>query len=208
MTFYQSSYHVTELIMSFLCDTCGKVYKHKRNLKGHVEEKHLELPHWCCVESDCSSRFIRRSYLFHHLMTIHHLSKDDARNKTIFAIRANKETEAKNDSYYDAVSDDDNILDIFDGDVELTSTEVNNASGSYSQVQPCTSTVKDYSDISSDEDVIFVRQEFGAPARADNTVRHIRETYTISLERNFTYRGNELIHYNQFIFKDRIVENY
>ena len=69
---------------------CGKSYKHKRNLKRHIKERHNDSEHWNCIEEGCSSRFIRRSYLSKHLVWIHGYNQDDAREAVLSAPRHDK----------------------------------------------------------------------------------------------------------------------
>lgn len=95
--------------MRYLCDTCGKSYQHKRNLKRHVKERHCTLEYWNCVEENCSSRFIRRSYLSRHLAWTHGYNKTDAREAAINATRGDNPTQYGD---REEISDDDTILDL------------------------------------------------------------------------------------------------
>ncbi len=94
----------------YKCDQCEKSYKYRRNLKRHVTERHKLKEHWICVISGCDSTFIRRSYLFEHLVRKHCLSRPEARE---FAIRATRIKERQQESFYEDISSsDDDIFDI------------------------------------------------------------------------------------------------
>ena len=67
------------------------------------------MKYWKCVESRCSSKFIRRGYLLEHLVSHHKYSRADARSATLTARREN---ERQLQGYYENVSSDDAILDI------------------------------------------------------------------------------------------------
>lgn len=95
----------------YLCDRCGKSYKHKRNLKRHTKEHHSGTEHWNCVESSCASKFIRRSYLSRHLVWVHGYNKSDAIEATLNARRGDVPQQI---SEYEMVSDDDTILDLLE----------------------------------------------------------------------------------------------
>ena len=87
----------------FVCDTCGKDYRHKRNLKRHVTETHqhdgLFYP---CSEYLCRGRFVRRSYLVKHLQKSHGLSKLEAKVKSK---RVRKAEVPSCEHYYSDVTD-------------------------------------------------------------------------------------------------------
>lgn len=97
--------------MRYSCDTCGKSYKHKRNLKRHIKDRHSQNEHWNCPEIDCKTKFIRREYLSRHLVWKHGYSQPDAREAAITASRGDQPVQ--HDSIED-VSEDDSILDLLD----------------------------------------------------------------------------------------------
>ena len=102
------------------CDECGKNYKYKRNLKRHIMERHTVVKHWKCTVEDCTSKFIRRGYLFEHLIKCHKLTRSDARKATLFARR---EDSSHTQSYYEEVSSDDEIFDILAEQSEMDLAE-------------------------------------------------------------------------------------
>lgn len=98
------------------CDTCGRNYSLKRNLKRHVSEKHSkDYEHWNCVEPDCAKTFIRRTTLTHHLRTVHGYTPIRAGEFSLRALRG--DTQANN--YYEDISDDDSIFDVINDIQEM-----------------------------------------------------------------------------------------
>ena len=97
--------------MRYHCEinACRKSYKHKRNLRRHIKERHSTVEFWNCVEENCSSRFIRRSYLSRHLAWTHGYGRPEAREAAISAPRGDNPT--RHDDRED-ISDDDTILDL------------------------------------------------------------------------------------------------
>ena len=95
--------------MRYSCDICSKSYKHKRNLRRHVKERHLEVEHWKCVENGCSSKFIRRGYLSRHLVWTHGNSRSDAREAALTAPRGDRPNQHGG---LEDISDDYTILDL------------------------------------------------------------------------------------------------
>ena len=94
----------------YVCDICNREYKYKKNLKRHLQEKHSPtFEYWNCTEAGCSSKFIRKGYLFKHLHMIHHLSENTARRKAIDAQRGDIPQQQQ---YYEDISDDDTVLDL------------------------------------------------------------------------------------------------
>ena len=59
------------VMANYKCDICGNVYKYKRNLKGHVNEKHGDIERWNCVDVSCKSTFLRRTSLSKYLVLRH-----------------------------------------------------------------------------------------------------------------------------------------
>lgn len=100
--------------MSHTCFICYKEYKYRRNLIRHIKEHHAGLEAYDCTEPNCNSTFIRRSYLFVHLTSIHNINEEIARAKSISAERKSR----KGNQYYDEVSEDDSILDLINEAIE------------------------------------------------------------------------------------------
>lgn len=97
--------------MSFYeCDLCSRTYKYEKNLKRHVREKHTTIEYWLCVQGDCVSKFVRRSYLSKHLVLKHGFNKLEAHETACKAPRGDIHSE----TYYDKVSEDDTILDLIE----------------------------------------------------------------------------------------------
>lgn len=92
----------------YMCDTCGKSYQYKRNLKRHVNEKHCTVEHWNCVEKNCKSKFIRRNYLSKHLILTHGYTTLRAKEVACRAPRGDLQQEA----YYEDISEDDSVFDL------------------------------------------------------------------------------------------------
>ena len=95
--------------MPHICDTRGKSYVYKRNLKHHIKERHLPIEHWNCTETNCLSQFIRRSYLSTHLILKHGYDKKSAIETAITAPRGDISQQS---GFYEDISDDDTILDL------------------------------------------------------------------------------------------------
>lgn len=91
---------------------CGRQYQHKGNLTRHCREKHTSIEHWICVETSCSTKFIRRGYLAKHLVMKHGYSVKDANVAALDAPRGDNPRAAS--STYEDISDDDTILDLLD----------------------------------------------------------------------------------------------
>lgn len=89
---------------------CGRIYCHQRSLSRHIKERHGAAEYWNCIKDDCSSKFIRRSYLSKHLMTKHAFSAIEARKLALSARRANEAHTS--DNYFDDVSEDNSTFDI------------------------------------------------------------------------------------------------
>ncbi|VDI04770.1 Hypothetical predicted protein [Mytilus galloprovincialis] len=97
--------------MAYNCEFCPKIYKYRKNMLRHVKEKHAKTyEYWNCPEAGCSTQFIRREYLFRHLINTHKMEESTARVKAINSSRGDTHRE----SYYSDVSDDDTILDLLD----------------------------------------------------------------------------------------------
>ena len=114
------------------CDTCGRNYTLKRNLRRHVLEKHSkDYEHWNCVEPDCAKTFIRRTTLAYHLRTIHGYTQIRAGEFSLRALRGDVQV----NSYYENISDDDSVFDVIndiqemrnvgvDGDIPLDDIDI------------------------------------------------------------------------------------
>ena len=100
--------------MVHVCDTCGKLYTKKRNLKRHVAESHVVVKYWNCSEPGCKSKFVRRSYYVSHLERYHKFSKKDARVTAIKSTQNCPPKDIKDVKRGDTedVSDDDSVLDL------------------------------------------------------------------------------------------------
>ena len=97
------------------CDTCGKSYSNKRNLSRHVKEKHGQNRlFFKCIFNDCKSKFVRRSYVTKHLMKIHNMDKQRAKQEVQdLVLNVEVEDVVKHRTplneacYYSDISDDD-----------------------------------------------------------------------------------------------------
>ena len=94
---------------NFVCDTCNKSYKYKRNLKRHMEEKHIQHELWNCIVHGFKCKLIRRSYLHIHLQKVHGFSKVESRRATLGAKRGDCEIK---DSYYEDISEEESIFEL------------------------------------------------------------------------------------------------
>ena len=56
-------------VNSFMCNNCGRSYKHKRNLFAHKKYDCGIQPKFSC--DICFRKFAHRSHLRNHLITIH-----------------------------------------------------------------------------------------------------------------------------------------
>ena len=54
----------------FCCPTCGRKYRHKKDLKRHIDYECGKEPQFHCPV--CSKRFKRKSTLYQHARDIHH----------------------------------------------------------------------------------------------------------------------------------------
>lgn len=73
-----------------------------------MKEKHsVSYEYWNCTEQECNTRFIRRDYLYRHLMLVHRIVKSEARVKALKAVRGDKPR--SNNNYYYDISDDESI---------------------------------------------------------------------------------------------------
>ena len=70
----------------FVCDTCRREYITKKSLTRHIKERHIQNKHFICTESNCSSKFVRRSYLKTHLLNIHNVDIALAKESSASAI--------------------------------------------------------------------------------------------------------------------------
>ena len=132
-------------MVNYNCDTCDKSYKYKRNLRRHVEEKHMEIELWNCTVDKCKVTFKRRGYLYTHLQKVHGYTSNFARRQALLAKRGNDNGKSTT-SYYEDVSEDDTILDLLqDG---LPSSDNDDVSSESS-----TSSSSDDSSSSSSDDV-------------------------------------------------------
>ena len=97
--------------MLYLCDTCNRVYKYRKNLLRHIREKH-DPSHesFQCVEDGCERKFIRREYMYIHLQRSHGYEKADA-IRTVLKVSTDKE---ENDDEFEDVFDDDNVFELMD----------------------------------------------------------------------------------------------
>ena len=94
----------------FQCDLCPRSYRYNKNLKRHVREVHRDVEYWLCVQDNCVSKFVRRSYLSKHLVNKHGFEKLEAHATACVAPRG----DVDRDTYYDKVSEDDSVLDMIE----------------------------------------------------------------------------------------------
>ena len=59
--------------MSYICETCNKLFGRKGNLDAHVESVHLEIKKSHC--ETCNKSFCRKDYLQWHIKTVHNNEK-------------------------------------------------------------------------------------------------------------------------------------
>lgn len=131
----------------FECDICNKSYKYKRNLVRHIMEKHSEtLGHFNCPQPGCKGKSIRREYLRLHLINIHSLSKEQARELSYSVYRSNI------NKTFSAV----NIEEFFETNSNSDSGEFRNANsfGGHKIAAP----YSDLEDVSSDDLVVGTNQ--------------------------------------------------
>jgi hypothetical protein len=77
------------------------------------------LEYWNCIEESCTSRFIRRGYLYKHLTgRKHKYSKEDARRKALAAHRGDIDIASQ---YYEDISEDYSVFGLIAG-VEVENT--------------------------------------------------------------------------------------
>ena len=172
-----------ELVMAFLCDTCGRVYEYKCNLTRHITVSHGGLEHYNCVIYGCGSTFIRRDYLKRHLMLHHGNDATTVCECSLNACRADQQE----DAYYENVSDDDSLLDLIaEADGSAYNQEYNEILGQFNVNQLKDNFVNDrerydvshwISDISDDDcvdsqgindaDSVTDRGEFNANSDSD-----------------------------------------
>ncbi|CAC5385075.1 unnamed protein product [Mytilus coruscus] len=78
----------------------------------HIRKKHsTTYEYWICPEARCSTKLIRRAYMFRHLINTHKIDECTARMKAINSIRGDQYQE---DSYYseENYSKEDNCNDL------------------------------------------------------------------------------------------------
>ncbi|CAG2221616.1 unnamed protein product [Mytilus edulis] len=113
-----------------------KEYKYEKNLIRHIKEHHAGLESYDCTEDKCSSTFIRRGYLFHHLTTIHGMEvhEDDSILDLINdAIETERQKEIPSMSVEEFLDSLDNISD----------EEINSCTDTDDQEENCETTCKD-----------------------------------------------------------------
>ncbi|XP_071138860.1 interaptin-like [Mytilus edulis] len=219
----------------YTCLICYKEYKYEKNLIRHIKEHHAGLESHDCTEDKCSSTFIRRGYLFHHLTTIPGMEVQLARSKSLSAERR---PSCINDhqQYSDDVSEDDTILDLIKDALEMerqkeipsmsveeldtldsiSDEEINACTDTDDQKENCETTCKDddsctTSDINNyANEFIIVRDD------DDDNINDERSLMTIdnstvqqtvdAIEERVTQRTQETIKLRQIYVKDSTAE--
>ncbi|XP_045202527.2 zinc finger protein draculin-like [Mercenaria mercenaria] len=102
----QQLYHDHDERSQYTCDTCGKSYSSKSNVKKHIHEKHNKyLEYYACTEK-CDGRFVRRSYLSQHLKKHHGLSDTKSKRRS----RRVRKVSRSADNYYIDISDGESFF--------------------------------------------------------------------------------------------------
>ena len=72
---------------TFKCNVCSHTFSNNRNKKRHEKEEHgTTICYFVCLESGCTSTFLRRGYLTTHLKNRHGLSPAVAQAKSAGAV--------------------------------------------------------------------------------------------------------------------------
>ena len=113
--------------MVFLCDTCGRSYTYKRNLRRHVKERHLRKHKFMCPRYDCRVEFIRRTYISMHLTKCHKYTQLEAR-EIVKGLQPISLHEKRNVEYLQCVSkneysDSDSFDEWLDAQLEYKSND-------------------------------------------------------------------------------------
>ena len=107
--------------MLYLCDTCHKVYKYRKNLLRHMREKHdPTYEYFCCTENDCERKFIRRDSLSKHLQNCHGYTRTDAVKA---AVDSNIADQQMQDDEFEDISADDTVFDLIEEYKETQDSE-------------------------------------------------------------------------------------
>ncbi|KAH3815520.1 hypothetical protein DPMN_144047 [Dreissena polymorpha] len=98
--------------MGYCCDTCGKTFSTKSNMRRHIKERHAsEQKYFVCAEKKCDGLFVRQSYLRYHLERKHGHSASRAKRVSGCArVMTKKEWR---DAYYSDVSSDVSFFEGF-----------------------------------------------------------------------------------------------
>ena len=132
--------------MLYVCNTCNKVYKYKKNLTRHMNEKHNPFyEHWNCVLENCSSVFIRKEYLCNHLEKFHGYNRAEAISAALNATRGDQ---GYNDELED-ISDDDTVFDLLEELEELENVTKKNVNQNQDNCFDIDDILSDVSDNSS-----------------------------------------------------------
>lgn len=127
------------------------------------------LEDWNCIEKSCTSRFIRRDYLFNHLTgRKHKYSKEDARRKAIAARRGDIHHHSQ---FYEDISEDDSVFDLIAGventnyggtfDIDNYLDENENVLADDRDMMIFLSKIIEYEDISEDDTHDYVQDSCG-----------------------------------------------
>ncbi|KAH3695810.1 hypothetical protein DPMN_083269 [Dreissena polymorpha] len=96
--------------MGYCCDTCGKTFSTKSNMRRHIKERHVsEQKYFVCTEKKCDGLFVRQSYLRYHLERKHGHSASRAKRVSGCA-RLMRKKEWR-DAYYSDVSSDESFFE-------------------------------------------------------------------------------------------------
>ena len=104
---------------AYVCEVSTRSYRYKRNLKRHKNEKHSNLEYWNCIEVNCRAKFIRRSYLSKHIISIHGYTSLRGREMACRAPRGDRVQQ----TYYEDISEDDSVFDLIDDMERLRSQD-------------------------------------------------------------------------------------
>ena len=195
--------------MTHVCDFCGHGYKYKRNLKRHINEKHLQTEHWQCEIENCNKTFQRRSFLCEHLCNVHKLSRECARKICITTERVISKGQSE---YLSDVSEDDTVLDLLEEEEQASANFQHGvevpvdmgrstvpvepeASTSTAYMDTVYPTFSDISEDSEEDDVIFMGSSNPQAISNDfySGVTCTSENFIIAMNRTSYFQGGVLL---------------